>query len=120
MTENPAAFWLSNVAGLAAIMGTLMGFLPAFAAGIAITFYMIQIWESSTVRHYLANRRMIRKARKIRKLKARAQVIEAQLDALETLRQAKVVAKEKVAIAHAEAAKQVALENLNIEQEAGD
>lgn len=113
--DNHAGFWTANVLGTAAIIGTIIGWLPAIAAAVAVIFYCIQIWESATVRHYLANRKMVRKAKKIAKLRAREKIITAQLAALETVRQAKAIAKETVAIATAEAAQQVVIESIEAE-----
>ena len=115
MSEHPVFQWIGNLVSLAAIVGALAGWLPIFAALVAIIWYSIQIWESATVRHYLNHRRTIRKAKKIAKLRARAKVIAASLDALEVVRAAKAEAKEKVAVAAAEAARQVAEESIQAE-----
>ena len=115
VSDHPVFHWVGNAVSLAAIAGTLAGWLPLFAAVVAVIWYSIQIWESATVRHYLSNRQTIRKAKKIAKLRARAKVIAASLDALEVVRAAKAEAKEKVAVAAAEAAKQVAEESIQAE-----
>lgn len=117
--DNHVGFWTANIVGIGAIIGTFFGWLPAVAAGIAAIFYIIQIWESATVRHYLANRKMVRKAKKIAKLRAREKIITAQLAALETVRQAKAIAKETVAVAQAEAAQQVVVESIEAETKTG-
>lgn len=119
MIDNHVGFWTANALGTAAIIGTIIGWLPAIAAMVAVIFYLIQIWESATVRHYLANRKMVRKAKKIARLRAREKVITAQLAALETVRQAKAIAKETVAVAQAEAAQQVVVESIEAETKTG-
>lgn len=91
--------------GAGTIIATVLGYLPAVAAGVALLWYMIQIWESKTIQHWLENRRMVRKAKKIARLKAKEKIISAELEALETVRQAKAEARDKVAIATVEAAK---------------
>lgn len=88
-----------------AIIGTLFGWLPYFAALAGFVWYIIQIWESRTVQHYLQNRKMVKKAKKIARLRAKEKVIVAQLEALETIRQAKADARDKVELAKVEAAK---------------
>jgi|ERR1700676_4064636 len=92
-------------------VGYLSGMLPVFVAFIPSVWCLICIWESSTVQHWVRNRRMIYKAHRIARLKAREKVIMAQLDALEVIREARTIAKEKVAIAEHEAAKLVVTED---------
>lgn len=115
MSDDPVFQWVGNVVSLGAIAGTLIGWLPFFAAFVAIVWYSIQIWESATVRHYLANRKMINKAKKVARLRAKEKVILAQLDALETVRAAKATAKEVLAVAAAEAARQVTVDSIEAE-----
>lgn len=115
MSEHPVFQWAGNIISLAAIAGTLAGWLPLFAALVAIIWYSIQIWESATVRNYLNNRRKINKAKKIARLRGKEKLILAQLDALETVRAAKATAKEVLAVATAEAAKQVTADSIEAE-----
>jgi hypothetical protein len=49
--------WVSHALGMGTIFGTLAGFLPPFAAFLAIGWYAIQIRESHTVRMWIAKRR---------------------------------------------------------------
>lgn len=66
--------WVGNGLGGAAIVTSLVGFLPAFAAMIALAWYLIQIYESKTVQHWL----LMRRSRKLVRLKARVLMMEAQ------------------------------------------
>lgn len=104
--QAPPTTHLVDVAAASAIVMTLLGWLPLLAAILGAVWYAIQIWESRTVQHWWENRKMVKKARKIARLKAKEKVIVAQLEALEALRQARVEARDKVEIAKVEAAKQ--------------
>lgn len=95
----------ADIVGAGTIIAAFIGYLPAIAAAVALCWYLIQIWESRTIQHWVQNRAMVRKAKKIARLKAREKVISAQLAALETIRQAKVAARDSVEIAKVEAAK---------------
>lgn len=101
---SPATVATNTV--FAGVVGaTVLNWLPQIigivAASTAFIWYIICIWESRTIQHYINNRRMVVRARKIARLKAQEKVITAKLDALEVVRQAKVEAKEKVAQATA-------------------
>lgn len=87
-----------------AIVGVLVGLLPAVAAFGAFVWYAIQIWESRTCQHWIANRRMKFRARRLARLRARQKVLEAKLAAMGVLKEARSVAREKVETATAEAA----------------
>lgn len=104
MSETGAGRALDTL-GAGAIVAAALGYLPAVAAGVALFWYLIQIWESRTVQHWLANRQMVRKAKKIARLRAKEKVISAQLEALESIRQAKADARDRVEIAKVEAEK---------------
>ena len=91
--------------GTFAIIGTFIGWFPYIAAFAAFVWYVIQIWESRTIQHWWTNRRMIQKARKIAKLKAKEKVIAAKLLALQTVRAAQKEAKAIVTEATVEATK---------------
>ena len=93
-----------HIASLSALAAAIAGWLPVVVAVIPAIYYLILIWESSTVQHYIRNVRMRRQARKILKLKAQAKVVQAKLDAEELVRQARAQAKEKVKEAAHEAA----------------
>ena len=101
---------------LGALMGSIIGWLPVIAAIVPMAYYLILIWESSTVQHYIRNVRMRRKARKIAKLQARLKVTVAALEAEEVVREARVVAREKVLHAQVEATKLVATEKVESEK----
>jgi hypothetical protein len=73
--HSPISYWLANVAGAGSIVGAALGYVPAFAAGVALIWYLIQITESKTVQDWIKNRRI----RKLAKLKARAIMLEAKL-----------------------------------------
>ncbi len=94
-----------DLIGVSAVIGSIIGYLPIIAAVVAMAWYIIQISESPTVRHWLEKRRVVRRAKKITRLKAIEKIVTAQLDALETLRQATVDARDKVEIAKVEAEK---------------
>lgn len=66
--------WVGNLFSAGAIAGALLGWLPIIAAAVGAVWYLIQIYESATVQHYLAARR----ERKIARLKARVLMLEAQ------------------------------------------
>lgn len=42
----------TDILALGSIVGSLMGYLPDIAAGIAILWYSIMVWESETVRRW--------------------------------------------------------------------
>lgn len=58
---------VGNVVSTATIIGTLAGILPPFAAFLGVIWYLLQIWESPTIKGLL--RRHIR--HRIRKRRAR-------------------------------------------------
>lgn len=64
---------VASALSIGTIAGALIGVFPAVAAFVALLFYFIQIYESETVKHWLANRRK----RKIAYLKARVAGLEA-------------------------------------------
>lgn len=48
LNEHPVLTWLGNIGAVTTIAGTILGWLPAFAALVAIGWYIIQIIESKT------------------------------------------------------------------------
>jgi hypothetical protein len=74
MNDHNASQWIGNAVSGAAIITTMFGLLPAIAAGVALIWYFIQIYESATVKQWLAHRRN----RKLARLKARVLMMEAQ------------------------------------------
>lgn len=112
---DKSASQVVDAIGAGAIIAAIIGYLPIIAAAVALVWYVIQIWESRTIQHWVENRRMVRKAKKVARLKARERVIVAQLEALEALRQARVDARDKVEVARVEAAKLAAIETADAE-----
>ena len=102
--HHPGAV-LVDILSAGAIVGTFLGYLPIVAAFAGLVWYLIQIWESRTIQHWWNNRRIVRTAKKIAKLKAKERVIMAQLEGLESIRHAKIEARDKVETAKIEAAK---------------
>lgn len=80
-----------------AIIGTLLGILPAAAACGAFVWYLIQIYESRTFQHWINNRRTIWRARKLAKLRAQEKIVLAKIEALATVKAAERDARAKVA-----------------------
>lgn len=66
--------WVGNIFSVGAIVTTIMGLAPAFAALVALVWYLLQIYESATVQRWFATRRV----RKLAQLKARVLMMEAQ------------------------------------------
>lgn len=73
-SDNSVSTWISNIVSTGAVAATILGYVPAAAALVALIWYMIQIYESATVRRWLADRRV----RKLARLKARVIMLEAQ------------------------------------------
>jgi hypothetical protein len=70
---NPST-WIASVISSAAILGSMLGWAPAFGALVAAIWYIIKIYESATVQRWVHSRRVRRLAR----LKARVIMLEAQ------------------------------------------
>ncbi len=66
--------WVGNGASLGAIIISFAGYIPALAAGVALVWYLIQIFESPTVQRWLRSRR----TRQIARMKAQAAKLTAQ------------------------------------------
>ena len=64
--------WVGNVLSLGAIVGTVMGWLPAVAAVVALIWYVIQIVESKTFQRWYSRRR----ARKIKRLQEQVKMLQ--------------------------------------------
>ena len=73
--HSPISYWLANIAGAGTIVGAAIGYVPAFAALVALVWYIIQISESKTIQAWIKGRRV----RKLAKLKAEAILLEAKL-----------------------------------------
>jgi hypothetical protein len=67
--------WFAGLISGGTIIASIIGYIPAFGASVAIFYYFIQIYESATVQRWLASRR----TRKIARLKARVLMMEAQM-----------------------------------------
>lgn len=61
-----------NGVSILTILGSLAGFLPPFAALLAAGYYIIQIYESDTLKGWRARRRSAR----LEKLRAKVAVLE--------------------------------------------
>jgi hypothetical protein len=71
--HNSVFNWLINGVAIGTIVTTLVGLMPAFAAMAAAIYYLIQAWESETVRRWRADRRR----KQIETLKAKLLSLEA-------------------------------------------
>lgn len=107
--SHPSNLLADGISALA-ILGTILGYLPYMAAVAGLLWYLIQIKESHTVQHWWNNRKLVRRAKKVARLRAREKVILAELEALESVRAAKHAAIEHVETAKVEAAKLVVQE----------
>ena len=95
---------------IAGIVGYFPIIVTCIAGALAAIMYSITIWESKTVQHWIANRRMIWKARKVARLKAKQKVLVAQLEAVEKVRVARHEARDIVEAAKNEAAVEATVE----------
>ena len=102
----------------AGIIATILEWLPPMIGLVAAlagsTYYCICVWESRTVQHAVNNWRMKRHARKVFRLKAKAKVVQAKLEALEKVRMARREARQLVETAATEAAKATAVHEAKI------
>lgn len=77
MTDMPSIWdWIwytAHAISPVAIIATVFGFIPAFAALVAIVFYLIEIYETATIQTWLHTRRI----RKVATLKIRLALLEA-------------------------------------------
>jgi hypothetical protein len=73
--SNPVLAWLGNIASAGAILASFVGWIPAVAALIALTWYVIQIVESRTFQRWLRNRHL----RKLLHAKSKIIELEARL-----------------------------------------
>jgi hypothetical protein len=67
--------WVGNSISIGAIISTLLGWTPSIAAVVALIWYLIQIFESATLRNWFAKRRLHRLTR----LRAEVLMLEARL-----------------------------------------
>lgn len=66
---------IANSTATGIVISALLSFLPPIAALVALLWYFIQIWESKTVREWVARRR----ARKLARMKAAIVLLETQV-----------------------------------------
>jgi hypothetical protein len=97
--------WIGHSLSSAAILGTIFGFFPYFAALLAAVWYLIQIYESRTFQHWFRNRLMKHRAKRLAQLRAKEKIVVARIVALEKVRSASVEAREIIAVAKSDAAK---------------
>ncbi len=91
-----ASHVLGHLVSLGAIFGTMAGYVPAIAAVVAITWYLLQIWESPLVQRWRPKPTPMERERKLALLVASAKVINAEIVALQLVQEAKVTAVELV------------------------
>lgn len=61
MNQLDADHIVAHLASLAAILGALMGYFPDLAAGAALVWYVLQLWEGKTVQDWRRKRRKRRR-----------------------------------------------------------
>ena len=88
---------------VAGVIGYLPVFITCIAGILAACMYAVTLWESKTVQHWMNNRRMLKKAKKVARLKAKQKILEAELIAVEKVRVARHEAREIVESAKSEA-----------------
>lgn len=87
--------WIGHAVSSIAVVGAILGILPAAAALAGLIWYAIQIWESNTVsrwRRTRAERRLTHHRAAIAKLEAKIATgdIAARKEALDAVQSAKV------------------------------
>lgn len=75
MDQHNVSQWVGNVVSVSAIVTSALGWAPALAALVAMLWYAVQIYESETVRRWLAGRRL----RRLAKLRVRVTMLEVQV-----------------------------------------
>ena len=88
---------------VAGVIGYLPVIITCVAGVLAACMYAVTLWESKTVQHWMNNRRQIKMAKKVARLKAKQKVLEAELTAVEKVRLARHEARELVESAKSEA-----------------
>lgn len=97
--------WAFHAMSVTAMLGAIVGLFPALAALAACIWYGVQIYESRTVQHAVNNWLQKRRAIKVFRLRAKATVLAAEIEALEKVRAAKREARELVETVAATTAK---------------
>ncbi len=72
--NSPVTAWFINSISTGTVIAAVVGWMPAIAAGVALVWYVIQIYESNTTQSWLRRTRL----QKIARLKARVLLMEAQ------------------------------------------
>lgn len=75
MNHESVGAWIANTISVAAVLGALWGVIPVLAAFAALIWYVIQIYESRRVQHWLKMRR----AQRLADMRAQVEVLERQL-----------------------------------------
>lgn len=78
---NPLKWFVDGVSA-AAILGALIGALPAIAALVGVVYYIIQIYESNTFQKHLVFWKVARHRRRVGRLMKNREKINASLTAL--------------------------------------
>lgn len=74
-SHNTVLNWFGNIASVGAVVTSMLGYIPAIGAGVAIVWYSIQIYESDTMKRY----RQDRLRRKLIRLHQQATELELHL-----------------------------------------
>lgn len=74
--------WLGDGVSATAIVGAIIGALPALAALVGVIYYAIQIFESVTFQKHLSRWKVARHRRRVGRLMKNREAINASLTAL--------------------------------------
>jgi hypothetical protein len=91
--SHMAGHLLSSGATLIAILGIFGAALGVVSGMAGLIWFCLQIWENRTFQHWIMNRRMVSRARKVARLKAREKILVAKIEALQMQRQARADAR---------------------------
>ena len=98
--QLPLGAWIGHILSFFAIGGAFFGLIPAFAALLAVFWYILEIYESKTMQRWIRARRL----RKLVKLRIRAVALEllirehdGELQALDAANQVNMAATGKAA-----------------------
>ncbi len=106
-----------HVASLGAILASFVGYIPVIVAVIPAVYYLILIWESKTVQHYIRNCRMRYHGRKILRARRKILIAAARIEAEALLSKARSQAREKITQAAALAKTQAIKEAADMEKQ---
>lgn len=65
--QHQLALITADIVSALAILGVFAGFLPPLAAGMAMFWYAIQVWESDTVQSWVKGHRHVARRRRVRR-----------------------------------------------------